>query len=66
MGPHPGPLPAGERGRGGAVPANRWKFSVPVMSYAEASRAAIAEEMRRDPTVWAVGEDLGRGGVFGQ
>ena len=37
-----------------------------VMSYAEASRAAIAEEMRRDPTVWAVGEDLGRGGVFGQ
>ncbi|MBU6497016.1 MAG: alpha-ketoacid dehydrogenase subunit beta [Rhodospirillales bacterium] len=22
--------------------------------------------MRRDPTVWAVGEDLGRGGVFGQ
>ena len=37
-----------------------------VMSYAEASRVAIAEEMRRDPTVWAVGEDLGRGGVFGQ
>ena len=36
------------------------------MTYAEASRAAIAEEMRRDPTVWAVGEDLGRGGVFGQ
>jgi pyruvate dehydrogenase E1 component beta subunit len=22
--------------------------------------------MRRDPTVWALGEDLGRGGVFGQ
>jgi pyruvate dehydrogenase E1 component beta subunit len=37
-----------------------------VMTYAEASRAAIAEEMRRDPAVWAVGEDLGRGGVFGQ
>ncbi|HEX8165622.1 MAG TPA: alpha-ketoacid dehydrogenase subunit beta [Beijerinckiaceae bacterium] len=37
-----------------------------VITYAEASRAAIAEEMRRDPTVWAVGEDLGRGGVFGQ
>lgn len=36
------------------------------VSYAEASRQAIAEEMRRDPTVWAVGEDLGRGGVFGQ
>lgn len=36
------------------------------MTYAEASRQAIAEEMRRDPAVWAVGEDLGRGGVFGQ
>jgi acetoin:2,6-dichlorophenolindophenol oxidoreductase subunit beta len=36
------------------------------MTYAEASRVAIAEEMRRDPTVWALGEDLGRGGVFGQ
>ncbi len=39
---------------------------MPFMTYAEASRAAIAEEMRRDPAVWAVGEDLGRGGVFGQ
>ena len=36
------------------------------LTYAEASRQAIAEEMRRDATVWAVGEDLGRGGVFGQ
>jgi acetoin:2,6-dichlorophenolindophenol oxidoreductase subunit beta len=36
------------------------------LTYAEAARDAIAEEMRRDPTVWAVGEDLGRGGVFGQ
>jgi pyruvate dehydrogenase E1 component beta subunit len=39
---------------------------MPVLSYADAAREAIAEEMRRDPTVWAVGEDLGRGGVFGQ
>ena len=30
------------------------------MTYIEASRLALAEEMRRDPTVWAVGEDLGR------
>jgi pyruvate/2-oxoglutarate/acetoin dehydrogenase E1 component len=37
-----------------------------VISYMEASRLAIAEEMRRDSMVWAVGEDLGRGGVFGQ
>lgn len=39
---------------------------MPRMSYIEASRLAVAEEMRRDPLVWAVGEDLGRGGVFGQ
>ncbi len=36
------------------------------MTYAGAAMAALAEEMRRDPTVWALGEDLGRGGVFGQ
>jgi pyruvate dehydrogenase E1 component beta subunit len=36
------------------------------LTYLEASRQALAEEMRRDPFVWAVGEDLGRGGVFGQ
>lgn len=36
------------------------------MTYAEAARAALAAEMRADPAVWCVGEDLGRGGVFGQ
>jgi pyruvate dehydrogenase E1 component beta subunit len=36
------------------------------MTYAEAARAAVAEAMRADPAVWCVGEDLGRGGVFGQ
>ena len=35
-------------------------------SYMDAARRALAEEMRRDPVVWCVGEDLGRGGVFGQ
>ena len=35
-------------------------------TYAEAGREAIARAMRADPTVWCVGEDLGRGGVFGQ
>lgn len=35
-------------------------------TYIEAGRRALAEEMTRDPMVWAVGEDLGRGGVFGQ
>jgi acetoin:2,6-dichlorophenolindophenol oxidoreductase subunit beta len=36
------------------------------MSYLDAGRLALAQEMRRDPLVWALGEDLGRGGVFGQ
>lgn len=36
------------------------------MSYLAASTRALAEEMRRDRDVWCVGEDLGRGGVFGQ
>lgn len=36
------------------------------MTYLDAGRMALSEEMRRDRTVWAVGEDLGRGGVFGQ
>lgn len=36
------------------------------MSYLDAARHALSEEMRRDPAVWALGEDLGRGGVFGQ
>ena len=36
------------------------------LTYAEAAKLALAEEMRRDPLVWAIGEDLGRGGVFGQ
>ena len=37
-----------------------------VMTYADAAKRALAECMREEPTVWAVGEDLGRGGVFGQ
>ncbi|MDE0811276.1 MAG: alpha-ketoacid dehydrogenase subunit beta [Alphaproteobacteria bacterium] len=37
-----------------------------VMSYSDAAKAALAESMRADPTIWVVGEDLGRGGVFGQ
>ncbi len=39
---------------------------MPVMTYAEAAREALARAMREDPRVWCVGEDLGRGGVFGQ
>ena len=36
------------------------------MTYLEAAAQGLAEEMRRDTNVWALGEDLGRGGVFGQ
>jgi pyruvate dehydrogenase E1 component beta subunit len=36
------------------------------MTYLDAGKAALAAEMRRDRSVWALGEDLGRGGVFGQ
>lgn len=35
-------------------------------TYLEAGRLALAEAMRENPDVWALGEDLGRGGVFGQ
>ena len=38
---------------------------MPEMTYNDAAVAAIAEEMRRDPTVWALGEDLAAGGIFG-
>ena len=36
------------------------------MTYVEASRQAVREAMQADETVWCVGEDLGRGSVFGQ
>ena len=36
------------------------------LTYMDASKRAVAEEMRRNADVWCVGEDLGRGGVFGQ
>ena len=32
----------------------------------EAARQGLLEEMRRDARVWCLGEDLARGGVFGQ
>lgn len=37
-----------------------------VMSYGGAALEALRQAMAADPTVWCVGEDLGRGGVFGQ
>jgi pyruvate/2-oxoglutarate/acetoin dehydrogenase E1 component len=32
----------------------------------EAGRLAVLQEMRRDPAVWVLGEDVGRGGLWGQ
>ncbi len=37
-----------------------------VMTYAEAGAAALAAAMRDDARIVALGEDLGRGGIFGQ
>ncbi|NWG31013.1 MAG: alpha-ketoacid dehydrogenase subunit beta [Rhodocyclaceae bacterium] len=37
-----------------------------VMSYAQAACNALASAMRADPAVVALGEDIGRGGIFGQ
>ena len=37
-----------------------------LMTFIEAVREALADEMRRDPTVWALGEDLAGGGLYGQ
>lgn len=36
------------------------------ITYLEAGRHALTQAMRADASVWALGEDLGRGGVFGQ
>ena len=36
------------------------------LSLMEAARQGLLEEMRRDARVWCLGEDLARGGVFGQ
>jgi acetoin:2,6-dichlorophenolindophenol oxidoreductase subunit beta len=32
----------------------------------DAGRLAVLQEMRRDPTVWVLGEDVARGGLWGQ
>jgi pyruvate dehydrogenase E1 component beta subunit len=40
--------------------------SVSTLTYAQAGALALAEAMEADPAVVALGEDLGRGGGFGQ
>lgn len=36
------------------------------LSYAQAAAAALHDAMQEDPSVIALGEDIGRGGIFGQ
>jgi pyruvate/2-oxoglutarate/acetoin dehydrogenase E1 component len=40
--------------------------TVQTLTYAQAAQQALEQAMDRDPRVVALGEDLGRGGVFGQ
>ena len=42
------------------------KTNVESLTYAQAAASALATAMDADPRVVALGEDLGRGGVFGQ
>ena len=37
-----------------------------LMTYAEAAALALAHEMASDANVVVIGEDVGRGGIFGQ
>jgi pyruvate/2-oxoglutarate/acetoin dehydrogenase E1 component len=41
-------------------------MSIQQLTYAQAAALALQLDMRADPSVVALGEDLGRGGVFGQ
>lgn len=41
-------------------------MSITVMTYAEAAALAVAHAMQADPRVVVLGEDVGRGGIFGQ
>jgi pyruvate/2-oxoglutarate/acetoin dehydrogenase E1 component len=42
------------------------RITTKTLSYAQAGALALSEAMQQDPHVVALGEDLGRGGVFGQ
>jgi acetoin:2,6-dichlorophenolindophenol oxidoreductase subunit beta len=41
-------------------------MAVSTLSYAQAAALALARVMRNDPSVVALGEDIGRGGIYGQ
>src|SRR5207248_3348780 len=60
-----------EGGPRGRVPGRVGTVSTTIveteeLTYAQALNRALAEEMRRDPRVWIMGQDVGvMGGVFG-
>ena len=39
---------------------------MPDVTLVEAGRLALQQEMRRDPRIWVLGEDVARGGLWGQ
>ena len=39
---------------------------MPAVTLVEAGRLAVQQEMRRDPRIWVLGEDVARGGLWGQ
>lgn len=39
---------------------------MPEITLVEAGRLALLQEMRRDPRIWVLGEDVARGGLWGQ
>lgn len=41
-------------------------MAVKILTYAQAAALALSEAMQRDERVVALGEDIGRGGIFGQ
>jgi pyruvate dehydrogenase E1 component beta subunit len=47
-------------------PATGQRPATATMTYAQAAATALAAAMEGDPRIVALGEDLGRGGVFGQ
>lgn len=49
-----------------SVPDHDQDMNTVQLTYAQAAALALEQTMQADPTVIALGEDLGRGGVFGQ
>jgi pyruvate dehydrogenase E1 component beta subunit len=49
-----------------AAPQGTMRAPVESLTYAQAAATALATAMDADPRIVALGEDLGRGGVFGQ